>query len=43
MICSYIARYFVKKIARAPGGVKKYKHTKLRGGGGAEYIRRVMF
>ena len=35
IICCYIARFYVKKIARGPGGHKKFMLTKL---GGTELI-----
>ena len=38
IICFYIARHYVKKIARALRGRKKYKRTMLGGGGGTEWI-----
>ena len=31
IICCYIARYYVKKLASAPGRRQRYKTTKLRG------------
>ena len=38
IICCLIARYYVRKIALAPGGHKRYMLTEL-GGGGAKQNR----
>ena len=36
IICCYIARYYVKKIASAPGGVKNINSLWGGGGGGVQ-------